>query len=489
MKIKTNKGLKVTIFAVVLLLCLALAVGITGAFYQAKRQATGTLSMDQGIIIDYNGFDKTAAEGWATWTRGVTLPLFKTNDAQPGEQIAVNAAGIRANEKSVNFYARLKLDYKFYNVVKSATEGGQEQETKTPVELADATKLIKTSSSFWANSWVDGGGADGYFYYATGTTLNKFAKTSTTFVDLFATDAKFIIEGEGFKGATSDGEGGGFVVDGTSTSINKIEVYLPLETLQGDVSVEELNTMGWKINVSSMVDFSTISAENARIETSVGKEETTENLNVSVDGAAEVPLNEVAFPYDTDTTLTFDSNNVEYVNLTYTNGETETFEEFSTNSFKVNAKASKGTVKGYTIGLFREIEYTGFTFATKGSYEDGTEYTIENGITVIGYFGNTTNLTIPSLVRVRERDFKMVIDGYSNKEEFWNLAGGKILNIKYPCKVNNSLTLNSKDELYVLANSINNMSDEEFMATYPTMEFKFKTLCVTTSRLYSEKKC
>ena len=46
MKIKTSKGLKVVIIAVALLLCLALAIGITGAFYQAKRQATGTLSMD-----------------------------------------------------------------------------------------------------------------------------------------------------------------------------------------------------------------------------------------------------------------------------------------------------------------------------------------------------------------------------------------------------------------------------------------------------------
>ena len=227
MKIKTNKGLKVTIIAVVLLLCLALAIGITGAFYQAKRQATGTLSMDQGIIIDYNGFDKTAAEDWATWTRGVTLPLFKTNDAQPGQNIPVNAAGIRANAESVNFYARVKLSYKFYN-------------GETPVEFAESTKLIKTSSSFFGTNWVESG--DGYFYYAAGSTLNKFEKGTQTFVDLFATDAKFIIEGAGFTGATSDGEGGGFVVG--DTSINKIEVYLTLETLQGDADAA---AEGWKI--------------------------------------------------------------------------------------------------------------------------------------------------------------------------------------------------------------------------------------------------
>ena len=263
MRIKRKNGLKIAAITIALLLCLALAIGITGAFYQAKRQATGTLSMDQGIIIDYQGFDKTG-EDWAKWERTATLPLFKTNDAQPGEQITVNAAGIRANEKSVDFYARLKLDYKFYNVVKSATEGGQEQETKTPVELADATKLIKTSSSFFGTNWVESG--DGYYYYATGLTLNKFEKGAQTFVDLFATDAKFIIEGAGFTGATSNGEGGGFVVG--DTSINKIEVYLTLETLQGGTGSAgggtgstgggtgseggvDVETEGWKITTAT----------------------------------------------------------------------------------------------------------------------------------------------------------------------------------------------------------------------------------------------
>ena len=228
MQVKSKNGLKVVIIAVALLLCLALAIGITGAFYQAKRQATGTLSMDQGIIIDYKGFGKTPDEGIWSRENKTTFLLFSETNTQPGEQIAVNAAGIRANAESVNFYARVKLSYKFYN-------------GETPVEFAESTKLIKTSSSFFGTNWVESG--DGYFYYATGTSLNKFNKGTQTFVDLFATDAKFIIEGAGFTGATSDGEGGGFKIDDT-TSINKIEVYLTLETLQGDAdAVAE----GWKI--------------------------------------------------------------------------------------------------------------------------------------------------------------------------------------------------------------------------------------------------
>ena len=423
MRIKSKNGLKVVIIAVALLLCLALAVGITGAWYQAKRQATGTLSMDQGIIIDYKGFGKTPDEGIWTRENKTTFLLFDETNAQPGQNISVNTAGIRANEKSVNFYARVKLEYKFYN-------------GETPVELADATNLIKTSSSFWANSWVDGGSSDGYFYYATGSTLNKFEKTATTFVELFATDAKFIIEGAGFTGANNNGEGGGFV-DGT-TSINKIEVYLTLETLQGDAQTDELNTMGWKI--TKPVRFA---EATGKMETSVKKESTTEDLNVSVAGATEVPINEVVFPYDTDTTLKFDSNNVEYVTLTYSNGDNETFDaatyEVAENTFKLNAKSSKGTVTGYTVGLWNDSEYTGLTYSRSNTYDDGTGNSetcelADGYVAVSGYFGNSAiELVIPSdKVSVRERDFKTVLtftDYNSFNDAYGQIAGS----LQYPC--------------------------------------------------------
>ena len=252
MRIKRKNGLKVAAITIALLLCLALAVGITGAWYQAKRQATGTLSMDQGIIIDYKGFGKTPDEG--IWTRETTTTflLFDKTDAQPGQNIPVKTAGIRANAKSVNFYARVKLSYKFYN-----GETLLYDSTATTGNVANfkPSDLIKTSAKFFGDKWVESG--DGYYYYAADTTLNKFNKGTQTFVDLFAADAKFIIEGAGFKGATSDGEGGGFVVDGTTTSINKIEVYLTLETLQGDATAEQAKALGWEIEPMPVIeDFS-----------------------------------------------------------------------------------------------------------------------------------------------------------------------------------------------------------------------------------------
>ena len=479
MQVKSKNGLKVVIIAIALLLCLALAIGITGAFYQAKRQATGTLSMDQGIIIDYNGFDKTAAEDWATWTRGVTLPLFKTNDAQPGEQIAVNAAGIRANEKSVNFYARVKLSYKFYN-------------GETPVEFPESTKLIKTSSSFFGAEWVESG--DGYFYYAADTTLNKFNKGTQTFVDLFATDAKFIIEGAGFTGADNNGEGGGFKIDET-TSINKIEVYLTLETLQGDA---DATAEGWKI--LSQVDFAKVD-EGKIVKSNTTEVVTDEQLNVTINGN-QTTLETVKFPYGEETVLEFDSKNVEYVELTYSDNTTERFYELeaSENSatkysqIQVLADENK-KVTGYIVGLFGGLtEYNGFVFSTKNWNWDSNDeqalyYDVVGGVAVTGYYGTlpeTGILEIPSKPTVRSRSVKIVITGYGNDAEKWAEEFEKVVGgVAYPCKVegyNDEIT--SLDMFYSWSEeNYYNKKDE-----IPTsMTISFETMVQATGILSSGK--
>lgn len=234
-----TKKLKIAIIAIALLLCFALAVGITTAFYQAQRRAMGSVKMDQGIIIDYKGFNKGDENIWQRETT-TSFKLFEETNAQPGEQIYAYPAGIRANAESVDFYARLKLEYSFYNVV-----GGVE----TSVALANPKSLIKTSSTFFDSNWV--ASTDGYYYYGVDTTLNKFSKDATNYIDIFAKDgegnvvAKFLIEGANFVGETA-GEGGGFVAEGTY--INKIVVLLTLETLQGDADAE---AEGWKITQPS----------------------------------------------------------------------------------------------------------------------------------------------------------------------------------------------------------------------------------------------
>ena len=250
-----TKKLKIAIIAIALLLCFALAVGITTAFYQAQRRAMGSVKMDQGIVIDYKGFNKGDENIWQRETT-TTFKLFEERDAQPGEQIYAYPAGIRANAESVDFYARLKLEYSFYNVV---------GDVETPVALANPKSLITTSSTFFDSNWVVS--TDGYYYYGAGTVLNKFSKDATNYIDIFAKDgegnvvAKFLIEGANFEGETA-GEGGGFVVE--DTYINKIVVLLTLETLQGDADAE---AEGWKIIPSSdqTVDVSELPQDKTEI--------------------------------------------------------------------------------------------------------------------------------------------------------------------------------------------------------------------------------
>ena len=250
-KTKT-RSLRVAIIAIALLLCFALAVGVTSALYQARRQATGTLNMDKGIVIDYKGFNKGDENIWQRETT-TSFKLFEETNAQPGQEISVYPSGIRANVDSINFYARLKLEYIFYNVANGV---------ETKVDLPNPKSLIKTSNDFFASNWVPS--TDGYYYFGENTTLNQFSKDNQNFENLFADGAKFIIEGANFEGETA-GEGGGFVVNGTA--INKIVVYLTLETLQGDATAEQAKDLGWAITTlnEQIVDITNIPDEKPEI--------------------------------------------------------------------------------------------------------------------------------------------------------------------------------------------------------------------------------
>ena len=484
MQNKQNTKAKVIVIAIAILLCLALAVGITGAWYQAQRRATGTVKMDKGIVIDYTGFGKEANGIWIRENE-TTFRLFSDTNVQPGEKISLESAGIKANASSVDFYARVKLSYEFYN-------------GETKVELANPSDLITTSATFFGSDWVDSGAGDGYYYYATGTTLNKFtSSTPATFVDLFDTNARFIIEGAGFTGAENEGEGGGYVVDET-TSINKIVVYLTLETLQGDA---DATAEGWKI--VSEVDFSKVD-EGKIVKSNTTTEITDKHLNVTINGNT-TSLETVKFPYGKEIILEFDSKNVEYVELIYSDNTTEKFyelaasEETLTKYSQIQIKASEDSkVTAYTVGLW-DSEYKGFTYSTTAfNNQDGSTYTITNGVTIAKYLGSGTEINIPDAVRVRERDLKVVLTGINaNYFGKGNLAVD-LIGVSYPCKF--SWKYNGNTELIRLFQSLNDVIDfvnndnewlleHEFDEDFENYEFIFEysALCETSNVFYKEK--
>ena len=400
MRIKRKNGLKIAAITIALLLCLALAVGITGAWYQAKRQAPGTLSMDQGLIIDYKGFN--GSETGETWERGTTFELFSTKagEVQPGAHIKVNAASIKANAESVNFYARVKLSYKFYN---GETLLYDSNATTGNVEGFKPSDLITTSANFFGTNWVDGGSSDGYYYYATGSTLNTFAKTATTFVELFATDAKFIIEGENFVGADNNGESGGFKIYET-TSINKIVVNLVLETLQGDATAEQAKALGWEITTGGTEDEKVIElTPEDYTSTTTTDDETGEEKTIYTPNENFVGKNpKYAFTFslnDTDKTATITDPVGNPTELDIPSKIIVKGQEYTTTSIENYAFQFCSGLTSITIpNSVTSIGESAFTYCS-----NLTSITIPNSVTSIGesaftYCSNLTSITIPDSV-------------------------------------------------------------------------------------------
>ena len=218
MKQSAKTKVKALVVSIALLLCLALSVGLAGAWYEARRTANGTINMNTGIIIEYADFyqDPENLDDNNIWNReDVEFYLFSTTSAVPGQEIALTPAKIGAATGSVDFYARYKLDYKFYADVNATTE-------VTGVNVAE---VLVASDPIINGAWVLSG--DGYYYYATGTTLN-IMHPADELVELFADGAKYTVN------TNIGGEGYGYEVNGTV--VKRIDVILTLEVAQVGVN-------------------------------------------------------------------------------------------------------------------------------------------------------------------------------------------------------------------------------------------------------------
>ena len=214
MKKSSKKKVKVLVFALALLLCLALSIGAAGAWYQANRKATGTINMDTGIKIEYTGFHQEVADSDSIWQKDdVEFNLFSTTSVVPGSEVILEPnTTINAGPGSVDFYARFKLDYKFYTDLEGTAEA-------TGINPTD---VLVPSADFINSAWVESG--DGFYYLASGTTLTAL-KTGGTPAAFFADGAKYTIN------TNIGGEGFGYQVD-ADTTIVRADVILTLEVAQ-----------------------------------------------------------------------------------------------------------------------------------------------------------------------------------------------------------------------------------------------------------------
>lgn len=157
----------------------------------------------------------------------------------------------------------------------------------------------------------------------------------------------------------------------------------------------------------------------------------------------------------------------------------------------MTAKSEKGTVKGYTVGLW-DSEYTGFTYLTDIVNEDGTKTEIENGIAVSGYYGTEESIIIKSSVKIRKRNFKIVLKDMKTMDDYYDKSMSAFTSIIYPCTVkwnngNESIIIAELNTLFEMESKIgpwiNEHNNDDF--TNYTITLEAEACCETDSIFYS----
>ncbi len=176
---KKTKSFAVGLVAVLcFLLVFAIGFGVTGAWYQAQRRASGTVKMDQGIYLKFTNL-KTL-NGAGDLTSKLEGQLLQDNEAAdpltdlsvvPAQLVTIKNPTLAAANNSVPFYARVKVTYTAKYFVDAARSGLESAavaispETMQQLFGDDLAGQLQPGTE-----WVRVGD---YFYYGAGTTLTK----------------------------------------------------------------------------------------------------------------------------------------------------------------------------------------------------------------------------------------------------------------------------------------------------------------------------
>lgn len=243
---KKTKSFAVGLVAVLcFLLVFAIGFGVTGAWYQAQRRASGTVKMNQGIYLKFTNLQTltNGTDGDLTNKMGGQLLKEDGNaltdlSVVPAQLVTIKNPTLAAADNSVPFYARVKVTYTakyFTDTTRTDLEGGE------PVAISEATmkQLFGTDLAGQlqpGDGWVRVGG---YFYYGAGTVLT--AMVAGTDHALFADgNLQFADWTEG----RTDVEAGGPMQD--SKEIGQVIVTVDIEVIQSqNMTNEALAAAGW----------------------------------------------------------------------------------------------------------------------------------------------------------------------------------------------------------------------------------------------------
>ena len=141
-KFKANlKKFKVLLIAMAMLICVAISLGVTAAYFQGTKSGEGTLFFENGILLNVTNIDKTAYQ----YVNNNSLLYYPNGDntqAQKlsvsvlsGEAINVAAPQLQVQDGTVAFNARVKLNYAYYIV---GDTGSQQQVDAEYFDKTDA---------------------------------------------------------------------------------------------------------------------------------------------------------------------------------------------------------------------------------------------------------------------------------------------------------------------------------------------------------------
>lgn len=271
---KKTKSFAVGLVAVLcFLLVFAIGFGVTGAWYQAQRRASGTVKMDQGIYLKFTNLKTLDANENKDLSNKLGGQLLQDNAAAdpltdlavvPAQLVTIKNPTIAAAKGSVPFYVRVKVTYTAKYFVDAARSGLES--TAVPISEATMQQLFGADLSGQLQmpdtGWVAGG--DGYWYYGTektkagltaltatgnadGDPVSLFKNGNLQFADW--TEGRTDVEAGGPTVVVTpdpDGEGPGTAV---VKEIGQVIVTVDIEVIQSQNTTEEalFGTAGvWK---------------------------------------------------------------------------------------------------------------------------------------------------------------------------------------------------------------------------------------------------
>lgn len=206
---KSKSSIKSLIIFLSIMLVAMLSFGITGALYRANRQGFGTMVMDKGLYFTVTNIytdGNLSSSGYLQYypsgsSTGPKADFQILSGVGQNETYLMATPQIVVESKSLSFYARAKIEYKYYTL--SDAQYVLATAESLGVSLEQVTSELFAQKLEFTNRWKLA--ADGFYYYvaadaaeATNGTLALINPSET--VDFFSNNVYETGEWEGASG-------------------------------------------------------------------------------------------------------------------------------------------------------------------------------------------------------------------------------------------------------------------------------------------------